>query len=276
MATIRIAVASTPLTATLDEAVPAAAAAIHEAGGLGAQLVCLPETALPGHRSQVRPVPNVTAAEMDEALQAVADAAREAHVAAVVGFERPTGAGREIAAAVFAADGQHLGTQAKTQIDPTEEPNYVPGTGRRTFTVDGVMIGIAICHEAFRYPEIARSLALAGAQVIVVPHYVTTDDGSLPTRWGDPANPYNEKALMLRALENTVFVAAANVAAPDQGSITGIIDPGGRLVTSLDYGRVGVVAADLDLAAATRLLALRWAPERNVAVPQPVAGGAPG
>ncbi|HEU0236342.1 MAG TPA: carbon-nitrogen hydrolase family protein [Candidatus Limnocylindrales bacterium] len=276
MATIRIAVASTPLTANLDEAVPAAIAAIREAGGLGAQLVCLPETALPGHRSQARPVPNVTAAEMDEALQAVADAARDARVAAVVGFERPTEAGREIAAAVFAADGRHLGTQAKTQIDPTEEPNYVPGIGRRTFSVDGVTFGIAICHEAFRYPEVARSLALAGAQVIVVPHYVTTDDGSLPTRWGDPANPYNEKALMLRALENTVFVAAANVAAPDQGSISGIIDPGGRLVASLDYGRVGVVAADLDLAAATRLLALRWAPDRNVTVQEPFAGGAIG
>jgi len=274
MATIRIAVASTPLTATLDEAVPAAIDAIREAGRLGALLVCLPETALPGHRSQARHVPHVTAAEMADALDAVSAAARDAGVAAVVGLERPTEAGREIAASVFDASGRHLGTQAKTQIDPTEEPDYVPGAGRHTFTLDDLTFGIAICHEAFRYPEIARSLALAGAQVIIVPHYVTTDDGSLPTRWGDPGNPYNEKALMLRALENTVFVAAANVAVPDQGSITGIIDPEGRLMASLDYGRVGVVAADIDLAAATRLLALRWAPERNVAVPEPVAGGA--
>jgi hypothetical protein len=29
------------------------------------------------------------------------------------------------------------------------------------------------------------------------------------------------------------------------------------------YGAVGVVAADVDLERATRLLALRWAPERN-------------
>ena len=269
MARIRIAVASTPLTATLDEAVPAVIAAIRDAARLGAQIVCLPETALPGHRSQARPVPNVTAAEMDEALDAVAGGARKARIAAVVGFEQPTAAGREIAAAVFGADGTRLGTQAKTQIDPSEEPNYVPGIGRRTFAVDGLTFGIAICHEAFRYPEIARSLVLAGAQLIVVPHYVTTDDGSLPTRWGDPANPYNEKALMLRALENTVFVAAANVATPDQGSISGVIDPDGRLVASLDYGHVGVVAADLDLAAATRLLALRWAPERNAAATDP-------
>jgi predicted amidohydrolase len=85
----------------------------------------------------------------------------------------------------------------------------------------------------------------------------------LPSTWCDAANPYNEKAVMLRALENTVFVAAANVAGPDQGSVTGIISPDGRLVASLAYGEVGVVAADIDLELATRALALRWSPERN-------------
>ena len=50
MSNVRIAVASTPLTTTLDEAVPVVVAAIEEAGRLGAAIVCLPETALPGHR----------------------------------------------------------------------------------------------------------------------------------------------------------------------------------------------------------------------------------
>ena len=60
MPTVRIAVASTPLTATLEEAVPAAVAAVEEAGRQGAAIVCLPETGLPGHRVQARPVPDVT------------------------------------------------------------------------------------------------------------------------------------------------------------------------------------------------------------------------
>ena len=85
------------------------------------------------------------------------------------------------------------------------------------FTIDGLTFGIAICHEAFRYPEITRSLALAGAQVVFVPHFVTTADGSLPAGWCDAANPYNEKALMLRALENSVYVAQSNVAGPRPG-----------------------------------------------------------
>jgi len=263
MSTIRIAVASTPLTATLDEAVPAAVAAVEEAGRLGARIVCLPETGLPGHRGQARSVPDLPKDALDDALREVADAARRARVVTIVGTERPTPAGREILSVVLGADGTRLGEQAKTQIDPAEEPHYVAGTGRRVFTAAGVTFGIAICHEAFRYPEIVRSLVLGGAQIIFAPHYVTTEDGSLPGRWCDASNPYNEKALLCRALENTVYVAASNVAGHDQGSATCIIAPDGTLVASLDYGPVGVVAADIDLDQADRLLALRWAPERN-------------
>jgi hypothetical protein len=52
VSTIRIAVASTPLTATLEEAVPAAVAAVDEAGRLGARILCLPR---PASRCRSRP-----------------------------------------------------------------------------------------------------------------------------------------------------------------------------------------------------------------------------
>jgi predicted amidohydrolase len=260
---VRVAVASTPATATLAEAVPAAIAAVREAARRGAAIVCLPETALPGHRSQARTVPDVTAGEMEAALAEVAAAAGAVGVAAVVGAERPTPAGREIVAVVIGADGACIGEQAKTQIDPSEERDYVPGDGRRLFAAAGLTFGIAICHEAFRYPEIVRSLVLGGAQVVFAPHWVTTDDGSLPSRWCDAASPYNEKALLCRALENTVYVAAANAALPDQGSKTCVICPAGDLVAGLDYGVAGVACADLDLDRADRRIALRWAPGRS-------------
>lgn len=264
MSTVRIAVASTPLTATLGAAVPAAISAVREAGRLGAAIVCLPETTLPGHRDQAAPVPDHTETELEAALDAVAAAARAAGVVTIVGAERTTPLGRVIVAVVVGADGTRLGEQPKTQIDPSEERDYVPGRGRRVFTTAGVTFGIAICHEAYRYPEITRSLVLGGAQVVFVPHYVVTDDGTLPVRWCDAANPYNEKALLCRALENSVYVAAADVAGPSQGSMTGIISPDGSLVASIPYGRVGVVAADLELDLADRRMALRWMPERSL------------
>ncbi len=183
--------------------------------------------------------------------------------AVIVGTERLTAAGREIVSVVIGADGTVIGVQPKTQIDPTEEADYTPGHGRHVFEVAGLTFGVAICHEAFRYPETVRALAVRGAQVVFVPHFVTTDDGTLPQRWRDPGNPYHETALRLRAMENTVYLAAANVAGPDQGSITGVIGPDGTLLASLDYGVVGVVAVDLDLDRADRSLAMRWAPERN-------------
>jgi predicted amidohydrolase len=261
--TIRVAVASTPLTATLEEAVPAALAAVDEAGRRGAAIVCLPESAVPGHRGQRRRVPDVAQEALDAALDEIAAAARRARVVTIVGSERVVDGGREIVAAVLDADGSRQGEQAKTQIDPSEERDYVPGTGRRVFTAAGATFGIAICHEAFRYPEVSRALALAGAQIIFAPHWVTTDDGSLPRRWCDPSSPYNEKALQCRALENTVYVAASNCAGADQGSASCVIAPDGTQLAAVPYGAVGVATADLDLDRADRLLARRWAPARN-------------
>jgi predicted amidohydrolase len=262
--TVRVAVASTPLTASLDEAVPAAIAAIEGAGRLGAAFVCLPETALPGHRSQPRRVPDYAEAEIDAAIDEVAAAAGRAGLVAIVGAERPTAAGRQIVATVIGSDGTRLGEQAKTQIDPSEEAHYAPGRGRRTFEATGVRFAVAICHEAFRYPEISRDAALAGAQILFVPHFVVTDDGSRPSGWCEAATPYNEKALLCRALENTVYVAQANNAAPDQGSATAIVAPDGTLLALVPYGEAGVAAADLDLSLADAAMARRWAPERSL------------
>jgi len=261
--TVRVAVGQVPLTATLDEAVPAAVAAVEAAGRLGAHVLCLPETCLPGHRSQPRPVPDYAAAELDAAVETVAAAAGRAGLVTIVGAERPTPAGREIVAAVVDADGGRLGTQVKTQIDPSEERDYVPGSGRLVFAAAGIRFAIAICHEAFRYPEIARAAALDGAQVLFVPHFVVTDDGTLARRFGDARNPYNEQAVLMRALENTIYVAAANAAAPDQGSASCVISPEGALLAQVPYGTPGVAVADVDPARADGLMARRYAPERN-------------
>jgi predicted amidohydrolase len=262
--TVRVAVGQTPLTATLDEAAPAAVAAVEEAGRLGAQVLCLPETCLPGHRSQPRPVPDYTAAELDAAVDAVAAAAGRAGLVTIVGAERPAPPGREIVAVVLDADGSRLGVQPKTQIDPSEERDYVPGSGRRLFDAAGIRFAVVICHEAFRYPELARAATLDGAHVLFVPHFVVTDDGALARRWCDAGNPYNEKAVLCRALENGIYVAAANAAAPDQGSASCVISPAGALLAQVPYGRAGVAVAEVDPAQADGLMARRFAPERNL------------
>ena len=200
---------------------------------------------------------------MDAAIEIVAAAAARARVVTILGVERPTNAGREIVSLVIGADGARLGEQVKTQVAPEEDSVYVAGTGRRVITAAGLTFGIAICHEAFRYPEIVRGAVLAGAQVIFVPHFLTHPGVAVPARWCDASGSYHEKALMCRALENSVFVAMANVSGDDQGSATGVIAPDGTLVAQLPYGETGVLAVDLDLSVADALLARRWSPERS-------------
>jgi predicted amidohydrolase len=92
---------------------------------------------------------------------------------------------------------------------------------------------------------------------------VTTEDGTLPERRCDASTPHEEKAHVCRALENTVYVAPANVACADQGSASCIIAPDGSLLAQVPYGQVGVATADVDLSLADGLLARRRAPERN-------------
>jgi predicted amidohydrolase len=184
-------------------------------------------------------------------------------VAVVLGMEWLSDAGRQIASVVIGADGEIQGVQTKNQLDPTEEPLYVPGETRRLFEVDGVKFGVAICHEAFRYPETVRWAAVRGAKLVFHPHCTGSDrTGARPAQWGAPGSPYYEKAMMCRGLENGIWFASVNYAFRYQDSATTLIGPGGECVAYLPYGEEGVLVHDIDLDAATGLLASRYAPER--------------
>ena len=106
---------------------------LSEASAQGAEIVCFPEAYLPGLRGQDFEVLPFDQTQQDRALQAVAELARTYAVATVLGMERVTEAGRQIAAFVIDARGQVQGYQTKNQLDPTEDRFYVPGNTRRLF-----------------------------------------------------------------------------------------------------------------------------------------------
>lgn len=89
----------------------------------------------------------------------------------ILGMERAGGTGRQIAACVIGADDRLQGCQTKTQLDPSEDRFYVPGTGRQLFEVQGMKFGVAICHEAWRYPETVRWAAVRGAKIVFHPQH---------------------------------------------------------------------------------------------------------
>src|SRR5206468_6579236 len=151
-------------------------------------------------------------------------------------------AGRLNVAVVFDARGRVQGCQTKNQVAPSEDPFYVPGTTRQIFEVNGVKFGVAICHEGWRYPETVRWAAVRGAKIVFHPQHTGSErEGVRPTRWGDPAGPYYEKAMMCRGLENTIYFASVNYALRFPESATSLIDPSGRCQAYLPYGAAGVL-----------------------------------
>jgi predicted amidohydrolase len=166
-------------------------------------------------------------------------------------------------ACVVNADGTIQGHQTKNQLAIEEEANYVPGDTRRLFVVDGVPFGVVICHEGWRYPETVRWAASRGARVVVHPHLSGSDhSGTVRRRWGEPAAPYFENAMIARAVENSIYFASVNFALRYQETATSLIAPDGRCVGYTGYAEESLLVADLDLEAATGSYARRYAPER--------------
>ena len=189
--------------------------------------------------------------------------ARTYAVAAILGMERLTEAGRQVVAFVIDARGQIQGCQTKNQLDPTEDRFYVPGHARQLFEVNGTKFGVAICHEGWRYPETVRWAAVRGAKIVFHPQLTGSDrEGVRPTQWGAAGGAYYEKAMMMRSRENTIYFASVNYALRFQESATSLIAPSGQCQAYLPYGQEGVLVQAIKVEEATGLLATRYAPER--------------
>jgi predicted amidohydrolase len=258
-----IALASPCIASTLHEGLDKIKRFLSEASAQGAEIVCFPEAYLPGLRGVGIDVWPFGESEHAQVLKVVAQWARTYAVATILGMERLTEAGRQIAAYVFDAQGQIQGYQTKNQLDPTEDRFYVPGNARRLFEINGIKFGVAICHEGWRYPETVRWAAVRGAKVVFHPQHTGSDqEGVQLTQWGAAEGPYYEKAMMMRSRENTIYFASVNYALRFQESATSLIAPSGECQAYLPYGQEGVLVQTINVEEATGLLATRYAPER--------------
>jgi predicted amidohydrolase len=100
----------------------------------------------------------------------------------------------------------------------------VPGEieAPETFMVDGVTVGLQTCYD-LRFPEVTRRLVDAGADVVAV-----------PSEWvRGPLKEHHWRTLVIaRALENTIYVLAADHAPPIGVGNSMVVDPMGvELVT---------------------------------------------
>jgi deaminated glutathione amidase len=107
------------------------------------------------------------------------------------------------------------------------DPLVVPFGGHR--------LGLLTCYD-LRFPELTRSLATSGADVLVV-----------PAAWlrGPLKEDHWATLLRARAIENTCYVAAADQCGHAYSARSMLVDPMGVVVTSLGE-QVGVCLGDID------------------------------
>ena len=197
--------------------------AAARAAAAGADVVVTPELFATGYgRPFGPPDPGLVAR-----WQEIAAACR----IAVVASEPHEG---HITAVVVRADGTVAGRYAKTHLWADDErAAFSPGDGSPLIVeLAGLRCGIVVCYDV-EFPEVVRGLALAGAQVLLVP---TALDDEAVARILVPA----------RAMENRVVIAYANHVGPGFCGASVIAGPDGR-----ELARAGTATEELLVADVT-------------------------
>jgi predicted amidohydrolase len=129
----------------------------------------------------------------------------------------------------------------KTHLYPAEQPIFSAGSELVTTEADGFRLGVMICFE-HAFPEIATTLALKGAEIVVIPSAVP--EGYEHLLW---------LRTRARAQDNQVFVVACNMTGTPFCGGSLIVDPRGDILARAGEGVETIVATlDSDNVAAER------------------------
>jgi predicted amidohydrolase len=259
---MKVAIASPPFPKSIEDGLYQVEKLVKEAAVQQAEIICFPESYIPGYPAEEFEVKVAPPEKLQAALDKACKIAAENNIAIILPMDWYSPAGFLNLAQVISNTGEILGFQAKTQLDPSEDEIWIPGTERSLFEINGVKFGIVICHEGFRYPELVRWAARQGAKIVFHPHFGGSNiQGKELTEWGNKDNPYYEKAMMMRALENTIYFASSNCATLYPESASSLIGPTGNCIAHQPYGKPGVFVVEIDTELATGLLAKRYKAE---------------
>jgi len=96
--------------------------------------------------------------------------------------------------------GKIVGSYRKLHLFSTMREDQFLGSGNQSLVVETSVgrLGIAICYD-LRFPELFRKLAIEGAEIICI-----------PAEWPKPRQEHWKTLLRARAIENQLFIIAAN------------------------------------------------------------------
>ena len=135
----------------------------------------------------------------------------------------------------FCLDGAGIGFQEKIHPFGTEKEHFDGGESISPVKTSRGRIGLSICYD-LRFPEVARSLALAGADLLVTIAQFPPSRGRV---W--------ETLCRARAIENQIHHIGCNGAGPEFSGGSVILDPRGRALAEAGPDEE-VILAEIDLA----------------------------
>ena len=224
--------------------------ALEQAARQGAQLICYAELAFEPFYPQnpaegdiailAEPVPGPT-------TEVFGRLASKLGVTAVLNLFERDGDHTYDCSPVIAPDGGLLGKTRMVHVPDYacfhERGYYTPGDlGAPVYETPFGRIGIAICYDR-HYPEYMRALALAGADLVLVPQAGAT---------GEWPEGLFEAEMRVAALQNGFFTALCNRLGKEPklefAGESFVCDPDGQVVARAGKGTEGILVCDLDLA----------------------------
>jgi predicted amidohydrolase len=190
-----------------------------EAAGQGAELVVCPELAVTGLTAPAERAEPLNG----PAIQRLMAIAARMRLHLVAGLAERDGVRIHNTAVLVGPEGL-VGSYRKIHLTAEERRWATPGDSWRVFDLSLGRVGLLIGHDAL-FPEAGRILALRGADLVACPaalagrftgvHEGTAVAQNYPIPIG--ADPHHWHHLRVRAGENNVYLAFANVADPANG-----------------------------------------------------------
>lgn len=204
---------------------------VPKAAAEGVELLVTCEAYLDGYCAKLNEVDRerlASVAQRDNSplLTEVQTLCRENGIGMVFGYSSLSDDGVKNTAMLIGPDGSEIGRYHKTHLLYHDE-KYVPGDAFPVFDTQWGRIGLLICADR-RWPEAARALRCAGAQIILIPTYGFH-------------NELNRQLMCARAYENECYVAFAH---PEQSFLC---NPAGAIEAYLESSAAGILVHDVDL-----------------------------
>lgn len=136
---------------------------------------------------------------------------------------------------ILSREGEEIGRYRKVHLPHDEqEKGFANGDSFPVFDLDFGRLGIMICWDNY-FPESARCLGNAGAQLILFPLY------------GDVHHQQWELRLRAHAIDSSVYIASSQIDGYNEGAFTGMVSPCGDILARLDRASEGHAVIELDL-----------------------------